>query len=175
MSSGSHFYACFFHSDLLGSVGRWDQCPCCPLLVSNVNSSFPFFTLSPLLASPLHSYYHHLLLQLSCFSYVQLFVTPWTVARLTFLSIGFFRQEYWSGFHALLQGILLTQGLNLHLLPSPALTGGFFTTSATWEALLSSTDVQSSIFHFMQYFRCLLTDSLFSQVLVFLLMPPTSM
>ena len=33
---------------------------------------------------------------------------------------------------ALLQGVFLTRGLNLHLLP--ALAGGFFTTGATWEA-----------------------------------------
>ena len=39
------------------------------------------------------------------------------------------------GCHALLQGIILTQGSNLHLLMSAALAGGFFTTSATWEAL----------------------------------------
>ena len=38
--------------------------------------------------------------------------------------------------HALLQGIFLTQGLNLHLPHWQA--GRFFTTSATWEALLSS-------------------------------------
>ena len=38
------------------------------------------------------------------------------------------------GCHALLQGIFLTQGSNLHLFMSPALTGGFFTTSTTWEA-----------------------------------------
>ena len=32
------------------------------------------------------------------------------------LSMGFSRQEYWSGCHALLQGIFLTQGLNPNLL-----------------------------------------------------------
>ena len=37
------------------------------------------------------------------------------------------------GCHAFLQGIFLTQGLNPHLL-FPALAGGFFTSSATWEA-----------------------------------------
>ena len=36
------------------------------------------------------------------------------------------------GCHDLLQGIFLTQGLNPHL--SPALAGGFFTISASWEA-----------------------------------------
>ena len=30
-------------------------------------------------------------------SRVQLFPTPWTVARQAPLSMGFFRQEYWSG------------------------------------------------------------------------------
>ena len=42
--------------------------------------------------------------------------TPWTVAHQTHLSMGFSRQEYWSGMPALLQGIFPTQGLNLHLL-----------------------------------------------------------
>ena len=37
------------------------------------------------------------------------------------------------GCHALLQGIFLTQGSNPSLM-SPALAGGFFTTSTTWEA-----------------------------------------
>ena len=34
---------------------------------------------------------------LSCFSHIQLFVTPWTVAHKSPLSMGFSRQEYWSG------------------------------------------------------------------------------
>ena len=38
-----------------------------------------------------------------------------------------------SGTHALLQGIVPTQGSNWRLLMSPALAHGFFTTSATWE------------------------------------------
>ena len=33
------------------------------------------------------------------------------------LSMGFSRQEYWSGLHAHLQGIFLTKGLNQHLFP----------------------------------------------------------
>ena len=39
------------------------------------------------------------------------------------------------GCYALLQGIFPTQGLNPHLIKSPALVGGFFTMGATWEAL----------------------------------------
>ena len=38
------------------------------------------------------------------------------------------------GCHFLLQEIFLTEGSNPHLFLSPALVGGFFTTSATWEA-----------------------------------------
>ena len=34
---------------------------------------------------------------LSCFSYIQLFMTPWTIIHQAPLSMGFFRQEYWSG------------------------------------------------------------------------------
>ena len=46
---------------------------------------------------------------------VWVFATPWTVARQAPLSMGFSRQEYWNGVgsHSLLQGIFLTQGLNL--------------------------------------------------------------
>ena len=39
------------------------------------------------------------------------------------------------GCRALLQEIFLIQRLNPHLLRLPALAGGFFTTSTTWEAL----------------------------------------
>ena len=55
---------------------------------------------------------------LSRFSPVQLFVTPWTVARQIPLSVGFSRQEYWSGLLGPPPGIFLTQELNSHLLNS---------------------------------------------------------
>ena len=58
---------------------------------------------------------------LSCFSYVWLFATLWTVARQTSLSMEFSRQEYWRGL----------PGIEPTFLVSSALTGGFFTTSAT--------------------------------------------
>ena len=52
-------------------------------------------------------------------NHVQLFVVPWTVAHQAPLPIKYPRQEYWSGWHFLLQGIFATRGLNswlLHLL-----------------------------------------------------------
>ena len=45
-------------------------------------------------------------------SRVRRFVTPWTVAYQALPSMGFFRQECWSGVHFLLQEIFPTQGLN---------------------------------------------------------------
>ena len=53
---------------------------------------------------------------LSCFNHVWLFVTLWTIAHQVPLSMGFSRQEYWNGLHALLQGIFSTQGSNSCLL-----------------------------------------------------------
>ena len=65
---------------------------------------------------------------LSHFSRVQLFVTPWTVACLAPLSMGFSRQEYWSGLScpSSLVGIVPTKGLNLHLLHLLHWQAGFF-------------------------------------------------
>ena len=54
--------------------------------------------------------------------HIQLFVTPWTVAQQAPLSIGFTRQEYWSGLPFPSPGLFLTQGLNPHLLSPLCLT-----------------------------------------------------
>ena len=55
---------------------------------------------------------------LSCFSRVQLCATPWTVARQASLSMGFSRQEYWSGLPCPPPGDLPTPGIKPR---SPAL------------------------------------------------------
>ena len=57
--------------------------------------------------------------------------TPWTVACQAPLSIGFSRQEYWSGLPCLPPGDLPSPGIEPASLTSPALARGFFTTSAT--------------------------------------------
>ena len=71
---------------------------------------------------------------LSHFSHVRLFVTPWTVAHQAPLSMGFSRQEYWSGLPCPPPGDLPNPGIEPTSLTCPALAGRFFTTSATWEA-----------------------------------------
>ena len=65
---------------------------------------------------------------------VLFFVTPWTIACQAPLSMGFFRQEYWSGLSCPPPGDLPDPGLELMSPAFPVLAGGFFTTSATWEA-----------------------------------------
>ena len=47
------------------------------------------------------------------FSCVRLFVTPWTVACQAPMSMGFSKQEYWSGLPCPLLGVCLTQGLKV--------------------------------------------------------------
>ena len=72
---------------------------------------------------------------LSSFSRVRLFAALWTVAPSQApLSMGFSRKECWSGLPFLSPGDLPDRGIRPGFIMSPALTCGFFTTSATWEA-----------------------------------------
>ena len=68
------------------------------------------------------------------FSHVQLFATLWTVACQAPLSMGFSRQEYWSGLPCTSPGHLPDPGSKPVSLMSPALAGEFFTIRATSEA-----------------------------------------
>ena len=71
---------------------------------------------------------------LSHFNRVCLFATLWTVACQAPLSTGFSRQEYWNGLPCPAPGDIPNPGIEPMSLTSPALAGGFFTTSATWKA-----------------------------------------
>ena len=89
---------------------------------------------------------------LSGSSHVQLFATLWTPLFIGILqplsegplssgplcqaplSMAFSRQEYWSGLPCPSLGDLPDPGIKPTSLTSPALAGGFFTTSTTWEA-----------------------------------------
>ena len=64
---------------------------------------------------------------------VQLSVTSWTVAHQAPLSMEFSRQDYWSGLLFPPPGDPPYPGIEPAPLASPALAGGFFTTSATWK------------------------------------------
>ena len=71
---------------------------------------------------------------LSCFSHVQLFVTPWTIALHAPLFMGFSRQEYWNELPFPPLGDLPNAEIKPISLKSPALTARSFTSSTTWEA-----------------------------------------
>ena len=66
---------------------------------------------------------------LSPFSHVWLFATAWTIALQAPLSMGFSRQEYWSGLPCPPPEDLPDPGIEPTSLMPPALTG-----SATWKA-----------------------------------------
>ena len=56
-------------------------------------------------------------------------MTPWTVARQAPPSMGFLRQEYWSGLPFLPLGDLPDPGVEPAPLESPAVAGGLLTTA----------------------------------------------
>ena len=79
---------------------------------------------------------------LSLFSSVRLFMTPWTVAHKALLSVGFSKQEYWSGLLCPPPGDLPHPGIEPMSLMSPTLAGEFYTTSTTWKALGHVSDAK---------------------------------
>ena len=72
--------------------------------------------------------------QVLSLSRVQLCTTSWTIACQAPLSMGFSRQEYWSGWPFPPSGDLPNPEIESASVTSPALTGGFFTPSTTCEA-----------------------------------------
>ena len=87
------------------------------------------------------------------FSCVWLFVTLWTVACQAPLSIGFSRQEYWSGLPCPPPEDLPNPGIEPASLMFPALAGGFSATSTTL-LLLSCSVVSDPMWsHGLQHAR----------------------
>ena len=76
---------------------------------------------------------------LSHLSHVRLLVTPWTTAHQGPLSMEILRQEYWAWVVMTLPGDLPDPGIES--LMSLALAGGYFTTSPTWDILISKLAV----------------------------------
>ena len=62
-------------------------------------------------------------------------LTPWTIAHQAPLSMGFSRQEYWSGWSYPPPGDLPHPGIEPTSLVSPALAGRFFTTVSLGKTL----------------------------------------
>ena len=66
---------------------------------------------------------------------VRFFAAPWAVAHKAPLPMEFSRQENWSGLPFPTPGDLPDPGIEPASPASPALAGGFFTSSATCETL----------------------------------------
>ena len=69
-------------------------------------------------------------------SHVRLFATPWSVAYQAPLSMGFSRQDYWSGVPFPPPGDLPHPAIEPRSLMFPASAGRFFITGTTWETYL---------------------------------------
>ena len=81
------------------------------------------------------------------FSHVQLFVTPWNIAHQAPLSMGFSRQEYWSGLPFSTPGDLLNPDLCLfHLLHWQADSLPLYHLGSPW------TDMNKIQIHRLTYF-----------------------
>ena len=82
---------------------------------------------------------------LCCVKLLQLcpiFAAPWTVGHQAPLSMGFSRKEYWSGLPRPPPEDLPNPGIEPTSFMSPALAGGFFTTSTTlWPGILDDLEV----------------------------------
>ena len=81
---------------------------------------------------------------LAHFSHVQLFATLWTLTLQAPLSMGFSRQEYWSGLPCPLPGNLPNPGVFC----VSRIEGGFFTHWATWKALYKGEEQAKLIYDF---------------------------
>ena len=77
---------------------------------------------------------NHLDREIDMLTHARLSVTPQTVAHQAPLFVGFSRQEYWNGLPCPPPRDLPNPGIEPTSLTAPALAGGFFTTSTTWEA-----------------------------------------
>ena len=76
-------------------------------------------------------------------SRVQLFETPWTVAYPAPPSMGFSRQECWSGLPFPSPGDLHDEGIEFTYFAFPALAGVFFTIEPPGKKALGISSVQS--------------------------------
>ena len=140
--SMSNSYCCFLNTGFSFSTvccdphrksSQWSQCS--QWSRSRCFLEFPCFLYDPVL---------------SCLIHVQLFAVLWTIALQVHLSMGFSRQEYWSGLPCPPSGDLPDTGIKPLSLMSPALASRFFITSTTWESLLSN-----ECWQFDLWFLCL--------------------
>ena len=135
---------CIYYSSVF-LMDRLFYCYKKPIFASNNNLSWSLFCVR--LLYPLHlSFSYRLYGIFFCpFIFIPIWIihsvvsdslqSPWTVARQTPLLWDFPSKTTGIGYHALLQGIFLSQGTKPHLV-SPAFAGRFLNTITTREAHL---------------------------------------
>ena len=133
------FFSFFFHIGLYGVLGRVQSSLCCIVgpsqllfCIQQYVYAIPKLPIYRLLPQPLVTVC--VLCVLNRVSHVSCFATPWNVAHQASLSMGFSKQEYWSGLLCPPPGDLPHPVIKPVSLMSPAFSGMFFTTSTTWEA-----------------------------------------
>ena len=84
----------------------------------------------------------------SCFSRVRLCATLWTTDRQATLSVGFSRQEYWSGLPCPPPGSLPNSGIERVSLTSPVLASRFYHLVPSGKPLIGYNPIQ----HFKVFF-----------------------
>ena len=98
--------------------------PCTILYSQNCLNDEKSFRRSYFVSTSFNVIFPLVLLLLNHFSHIQLLATPWTIACQAPLSIGFSRQEYWSGLTCPPPGDLPNSRIEPASLMSPALAGG---------------------------------------------------
>ena len=100
---------------------------------------------------------------LSHFGHAKLFVSVWTIARQAPLSMGFSRQEYWSGLPFPSPKDLSDPGIKLISLMFSAMAGRFFTWEAPTivysQAKLNLSFHKTLVLPFPQFWSCGLKSS----------------
>ena len=109
--------------------GNPNQWSCVLIVQSHLTLCHPVDCSWP--GSSLHGIFLARILESNSHSVMPDSVTPWTAAHQVPLSMGFSRQEYWNGLLFPTTGDHLNPGIKRTSLASPALAGGFFTTSGT--------------------------------------------
>ena len=120
-----------FYSSVQQNNSYSNKCNTVALKIAGVKYKILFFNVY----SFLNIYFNcfKLLPAWSCFSCVQLFATLWTIAQQTPLSMGFSRQEYWSGLPYPPSADFPDPGIEPMSFMSPELADVFFTIGTTWK------------------------------------------